>query len=102
MDFNLFLKSGFMGFAIGAGTQMLIFFISGLALKIRRDSFKRVFLLAAVASFLIVDGFLYYKIVYQKIDQPQLFLSGCIGGWLGATIFGMTQLKPLLLDSLKR
>jgi hypothetical protein len=102
MDINLFLKSGFMGFAIGAGAQMLIFFLSGLILKIRQNNFRRVFLLGAITSFLLVDGFLYYKIVFQQVEQPQLFLSGCIGGWLGATIFGITQLKPILMDSLKK
>ncbi len=102
MDYSLFLKSGFMGFAIGSATQMITFFLAGLLLKIRQSSFKRVFMLAAIASFLIVDGFLYYKIVFQQIEQPQLFLSGCIGGWLGSIIFGMLQLKPLLIDSLKK
>ena len=102
MDYNLFLKSGFMGFAIGSAAIMLIFFLSGMLLKIKQNSFRRLFLLAAIVSFLLVDGFLYYKIVFQKVEQAQLFLSGCIGGWLGSIIFGVTQLKPLLMDSLKK
>ncbi len=102
MDYNLFLKSGFMGFAIGAGALMLTFFAAGMGLKISRNSFRRVFLLAGFVSFLLVDLFLYYKLVYQQMEQAQLFLAGCVGGWLGSIIFGMTQLKPILLDSLKK
>lgn len=102
MDFSLFLKSGFMGFAIGSGSLMLVFFVAGMALKITQNRFRRVLWIAGFVSFLLVDMFLYYRLVYQQMDMAQLFLAGCIGGWLGSIVFGITQLKPILLDSLKK
>lgn len=105
MDFNLFLKSGFMGFAIGTGSLMLVFFVAGMALKIGRNRFRRVYLLGGFVSFLLVDLFLYYRLIYDQpelMPQAQLFLAACIGGWLGSLIFGATQLKPVLMDSLKK
>ena len=105
MDFSLLLKSGFMGFAIGIGSLMLAFMVAGMALDIGKNRFRRVFLLGAFVSFLLIDIFLYYRLMYDQPElmaQAQLFLAGCIGGWLGALIFGATQLKPFLMDSLKK
>lgn len=105
MDFSLFLKSGFMGFAIGIGALMLVFLVAGMALDVGRNRFRRVYMLGAFVSFLLIDIFLYYRLMYDQPElmaQPQLFLAGCIGGWLGSLIFGATQLKSVLMDSLKK
>jgi hypothetical protein len=49
----------------------------------------------------LADLFLYFKIVVSLVDNPELFLVGTVGGWLGGIFFGLTQLKPMLKSQLK-
>jgi hypothetical protein len=101
MDMMLVLKAGFMGFAVSLGVQMLVFFVAGRFLGASGQRFVRVFMLAAVASFLAVDLLLYYRIRVLLIPEPQAFLAGCLGGWLGGIISGVTQFKKLLAGFLR-
>jgi hypothetical protein len=97
MDFGLLVKAGFLGFALSLGVVMLVFFVVGRLLRISERNFVRVFILAAVVSFAVIDLFLYYKIRIVRVPDAELFLSGCIGGWLGGIFAGLTHLKRLLL-----
>ncbi|MCA1960209.1 MAG: hypothetical protein LDL33_05395 [Desulfomonile sp.] len=101
MDLMVVLKAGFMGFALSIGTQMLVFFLAAKWFGAGRARFVRVFVLAAVTSFLVVDLYLYYKIQVSDIPEPQMFLAGCVGGWLAGIASGLTQLKPLLLQLMR-
>lgn len=101
MDVLAILKAGFMGFALSLGVQMLTFFIIGTFTGVMRRRFLRVFLLAAIASFLAVDLLLYYRIKILQIPEPQVFLSGCVGGWLAGIFSGLTQFKGILIGFLK-
>jgi hypothetical protein len=97
MDIVFFLKAGFMGFALCLGTLMLVFFVLLRFAKLQRTSFTRIFILAAVASFLVLDVFLYYKIAISQTPNAQAFLAACIGGWLGGIFSGLTNMKSVLL-----
>lgn len=97
LDYFVILKAGFMGFALSLGVQMLVFYLVGGVVRVTEKNFLRTFILAAVASFLAVDALLYYKISVSRTPDAPLFLSGCVGGWLGGIISGLTQMKPLLL-----
>ncbi len=101
MDIFLLLKSAFAGFALCVGTLLLCFLVFGWLLKVSNRHFTRVFLVGAILSFLLADFFLYFKIVVSRIDNPELFLVGTVGGWLGGIFFGLTQLKPMLKGLLK-
>lgn len=98
MDFTLLIKAGFLGFALSLGVLMLVFYIVGSFLRVWQKNFVRVFILAAVVSFVVVDLFLYYKIRVSQIPNPELFLAGCVGGWLGGIFSGLTQMKRFLLS----
>ncbi|MEW6138217.1 MAG: hypothetical protein AB1733_08295 [Thermodesulfobacteriota bacterium] len=101
MDFSIVLKSGFMGFALAVGILMLVFYLCGVVLTVARRYFVRVFTLAAVASFVGVYAFLHYKIRVSPVPQPELFLVGCIGGWLAGIFFGLVNLRRFLTSTLK-
>lgn len=101
MDVVSILKAGFMGFALSLGVLMLTFFVLGTFAGVTRGRFVRVFLVAAIASFFAVDLLLYYRIKILQIPNPQVFLSGCVGGWLGGIFSGLTQFKSLLVGFLK-
>ncbi len=101
MDLMLLMKAGFAGFALTVGVIMLTFYVAGWILKISGANYRRVLLLGCLASFLVIDSFLYYKIRISDIEGGQLFLAGCIGGWLGGLAFVATQLKRFLLDFLR-
>lgn len=101
MDVVSILKAGFMGFALSLGVLMLTFFVIGSFTDVKRQRFVRVFLVAAIASFLAVDLLLYYRIKILQIPDPQVFLSGCVGGWLGGIFAGLTQFKGILVGFLK-
>jgi hypothetical protein len=97
MDIVFFLKAGFMGFALSVGVIMLVFFVTGRVVRLSPRNFIRVFVMAAVASFIVVDVFLYYKITIAQIPNAQAFLPPCIGGWIGGIVSGLTNLKSILL-----
>lgn len=97
MDIVFFLKAGFMGFALSLGVIMLVFFLARRFGKVPRQSFTRVFIAAAVASFVVVDLFLYYKITVTQIPEAQAFLAATIGGWLGGVFSALTSMKNVLL-----
>jgi hypothetical protein len=101
MDITFLMKAGFVGFSLSIGVLMLVFFLLGSLLKISQQHFTRVFVLAGVFSFLFTDLFLYYKIQVSQIAGAQLFLAGCVGGWLGGIIFGLTQMNRLLRNFLR-
>jgi hypothetical protein len=101
MDLMLLMKAGFAGFALAVGVIMLTFYVAGWILRIGRTNYKRVMILGCLASFLVIDSFLYYKTRIGGIQDGQLFLAGCVGGWLGGLTFVSTQLKRFLLDCLK-
>ena len=102
MDFVLILKAGFLGFGLSLGVQFLVFYLAGQFLGASIRHFIRVFLLAAVASFLAVDLLLYIRIPTYEGPHSQLFLVGCIGGWLGGLASGLTQMRGYLLRFLNR
>ena len=98
MDFGLLIKAGFLGFALSLVVLMLVFYIVGSFLRVWQKNFVRVFILAAVVSFVVVDLFLYYKIRVSQIPDAQLFLTGCVGGWLGGIFSGLTHMKRFLIS----
>jgi hypothetical protein len=97
MNIALFLKAGFMGFALSLGMLMLVFFLVGRFLRVSQKNFIRIFVLAGLASFLVMDAFLYYKIRVTGTPDAQLFLTGCVGGWVSGILAGLTNMKKLLL-----
>jgi hypothetical protein len=97
VDTFLMAKAGFCGFALSLGMLMLVFYVVGRFTPVSPKRFIRVFVLAAIASFLVTDAFLYYKIITSQVPQSQMFLAGCIGGWLGGIISGLTNMKGYLL-----
>lgn len=100
-DFLVVVKAGFMGFAVSLASQMLVFYMAGALLNISRKRFVRVFVLAAVVSFVAVYLLLHYKIRVLQTPEALLFLSGCVGGWLGGIFSGLTHVKPFLLSLCK-
>ncbi len=101
MDLYEVLKAGFMGFAQSLGILLLVFYVSGTFLGVSQRRFNRVFLVAAVASFVAVDLFLYYKVRVDRSMESPITLAGCIGGWLAGITYGLTQLKSYLKKYLK-
>jgi len=101
MDLTLVMKAGFTGFALSVGSLMLVFYIIGGVLRLSRRHFIRVFIAAGFASFVTVDVYLYYKLAMAGAQQPQVYLAGCVGGWLAGIFFGLTNLKGLLLKTLR-
>ncbi|MGC8602840.1 MAG: hypothetical protein ACP5VS_04025 [Desulfomonilaceae bacterium] len=101
MDFSLFAKAGFMGFAACVGAICVVFLIAGNFLKINRTKFNSVYLLAGVASFLTIYLLLNIKIKSPGIEEPEIFLTGVIGGWLAGLIFGVSQFKKFLMSLLR-
>jgi hypothetical protein len=91
------LKAGFMGYALSLGVQMLVFYAIGMFIRVSERNFIRVFIVAGFASFLALDAFLYYKIVMDQGPNPEIFLAGCIGGWLSGIVSGLTHVKGFLL-----
>ena len=101
MDYAFVLKAGFMGFALSLGCLLLVFYVAGTMLKISQRRFVRVFVLAGIVSFAAVDAYLYYKIRVRAITPAQLFLVGCIGGWIGGIFFGLINARTFLMSALK-
>ncbi len=102
MDILFLVKAGFMGFALCVGVQMLVFYLLGRYMTVSDRNFMRIFILAGIASFLVLDLFLYYRITVDQVPNAEIFLAGCIGGWLGATISGLTHTKRFLLSMARR
>ncbi len=102
MDMLVPVKAGFLGFILSVGVQLLVFYVVGGFKQVTPQNFTRTFILAAVAAFLAVDLFLYYKVYLVRTVQSQIFLVGCVGGWVGGIFFGLTQLKPVLLSVARR
>lgn len=98
MDYSLILKAGFMGFALSVGVLILVFYVVGGFIQISRKNFVRVFVMAAVASFLAVYVFLHYRLSSYQGAEAQIFLAGCVGGWLAGIFSGLTTLRKLLLS----
>lgn len=101
MDLTVILKAGFMGFALSIGVQILVFYAAAKSFGVTKARFVRVFVLAAVVSFLVVDLFLYYKIRVSDIPDAQMFLAGCVGGWFAGLMSGLTQLRRFLLQIMR-
>lgn len=101
MDYAVILKAAFQTFALSIGVILLIFTIAGTAMKVPRRSFNRVFLLSSIASFAAVYLLLHYKIRVSPAPESPIFLVGCVGGWLSATTFAITQMKRYLTACLK-
>jgi hypothetical protein len=101
MNIALFLKAGFMGFALSLGVLMLVFFLVGRFVHLSQRHFIRTFVLAALASFVVMDVFLYYRIRVVGTPDAQLFLAGCVGGWLSGILSGLTHMKRFLLPPSK-
>lgn len=97
MDYIVLLKGSFFGYALCLGTLMVVFFLVGSFRKLTAKDFNRVFLLAAIASFLVVDGFLYYKVRVDQAPQSPFFGAGVVGGWLGGIFSGLTHMRRFLL-----
>ncbi len=98
MDILFLLKAGFMGFALCVGMQMLVFYLIGRYMPVSERNFMRIFILAGVISFLALDLFLYYRITVDQVPNAEIFLAGCIGGWLGGVVSGLSHMKRFLLS----
>jgi hypothetical protein len=98
MEILFLLKAGFMGFALCLGVQMLMFFLIGRYMLVSERTFMRIFILAGVISFLALDFFLYYRITVDQVPNAEIFLAGCIGGWLGGIVSGLTHMKRFFLS----
>jgi hypothetical protein len=98
MEILFLLKAGFMGFALCLGVQMLMFFLIGRYMLVSERNFMRIFILAGVISFLALDFFLYYRITVDQVPNAEIFLAGCIGGWLGGIVSGLTHMKRFFLS----
>jgi uncharacterized protein with PQ loop repeat len=96
MDIFLIIKAGFMGFALCLGVLFLVFFLVGFIVRVTEKNFARVFILAALASFVAIDLFLYYKIVVSRVPGAPIFLAGSVGGWLAGITSGLTNMKRFL------
>jgi len=101
MDFSIVVWAGFMGFVLAVGVLLLVFYLVGVGLGVARKYFLRIFLLAGVVSFAAVYVYLHYQIRVMQVAQPELFLVGCIGGWLAGIVFGTFNLKRFLAGTLK-
>jgi hypothetical protein len=101
MDVLTLFKAGFIGFALSVGVLMLVFFIVGRFFLVTEKTFVKVFVLAGVASFLVIDVFLYYKIHQLQSAIDQVFLAAVIGGWLGGIVSGLTNMKRFLIAMAK-
>lgn len=101
MDLMVILKAGFLGFALTIGVLMMVFLVVAKSFGISKARFIRVFVLAAVASFIVIDLFLYYKLRVSEMPDAQMFLAGCVGGWLAGIASGLTQLRPYLLQLMR-
>jgi hypothetical protein len=98
MDFAaIIMRGGFAGFALSLGMQLLGFYVAGFYLKVTKENFTAVFIAVVIASFFMVCGFLMYKMRVSDTSEFPLLLAGCVGGWLGAIVFGLTRGKSLLL-----
>jgi hypothetical protein len=98
MDILILLKAGFIGFAMCLGVQMLVFFLIGRYMAVSERNFMRIFILAGVISFLALDFFLYYRITVNQVPNAEIFLAGCVGGWLGGIVSGLTHMKRFILS----
>jgi hypothetical protein len=98
MDILILLKAGFIGFAMCLGMQMLVFYLIGRYMPVSERNFMRIFILAGVISFLALDFFLYYRITVNQVPNADIFLAGCIGGWLGGIVSGLTHMKRFFLS----
>ncbi len=98
MDILILLKAGFIGFAMCLGVQMLVFYLIGRYMPVSERNFMRIFILAGVISFLALDFFLYYRITVNQVPNAEIFLAGCIGGWLGGIVSGLTHMKKFFLS----
>jgi hypothetical protein len=101
MELLTVIKAGFMGFLLAVGAEMVVFMVAGGLGRIKKRAFGRVFLLGGIVAFVIVDAFLYYKMPGTSKAEAQIFLVGCLGGWVAGIFFGLTQLKPVLIKSLR-
>jgi hypothetical protein len=101
MDYSIIVRSGFMGFVLSVGVLLLVFYVVGVGLRVARKHFARVLLLAGVVSFVTVYLYLHYEIRVIRAAQPELFLVGCIGGWLAGIFFGIFNLSRFLAGTLK-
>ena len=101
MDFNLLIKAGFMGFAASVGAISIVFLLTGYLLKIRRQRFSTVYLLACVVSFATVYVLLRLKIMSGGLESPEVYLTGIVGGWLASLVFCVTQFKNFLRNFLR-
>jgi hypothetical protein len=101
MDYNLLIKAGFMGFAASVGAISLVFAVAGYLIKIHRNRFNRVYLLACVVSFATVYALLHFKIRSIGLESPQIYLTGVVGGWLASLVFSVTQFKNFLRSFLQ-
>jgi hypothetical protein len=100
MDMFPIIKAGFMGFVLSVGVLVLVFYFIGGVLGLRQQRFVRVFLLAAIASFIVMDLYLYKKLTLPLDPKGTVMLAAHIGGWLSGIFSGLTHMKPLLLRCL--
>jgi len=101
MDLYLTLKAGFMGFVLALGVQVLVFYLLGSVVGVHKRSFLYAFSLAAAASFVAVCVLLYYRAHDYRPAEAELFLAGCVGGWIGGVLSAFTNLRRLLAGFLK-
>ncbi|MFH0821836.1 MAG: hypothetical protein V2B18_03735 [Pseudomonadota bacterium] len=101
MNYSIMVTSGFMGFALALGSEVLVFYLLGYFFKIPRNRFTRCFVLAGVVAFSAIYLYLHYKTKGLPPKDGLAFLSGCVGGWLGGIFFGLMQFKPYLLKLLR-
>ncbi|MGO9117870.1 MAG: hypothetical protein ACLQPD_09700 [Desulfomonilaceae bacterium] len=97
MDFVVILKGVIEGFALSLGMQLLAFYMARFFSGIPKENFGAVFIAAGVASFFMVCGSLLHEFHTSATPGLPLFLHGCVAGWLGGILLGLTYAKPLLI-----
>ena len=101
MDYTSILKGAAIGFILCTTVQLPVFYFAGFFLGLPRAHFRRVFLLAAILSFVAVYAVFRYKVQDLAIARADTFVGAYVGGWLAGLVFGVTQLKPTLVKFLR-
>ena len=100
MDMTSILKGAFTGFILCITILLPVFYLAGNFLGVSRARFRRVFLMAAVLSFISVYAVFRYKVHDLAMSRADAFVGAYAGGWLAGLVFGVTQLKSTLIKFL--
>ena len=101
MDLTSILKGAFVGFILCITVQAPVFYFAGYFLGLTRAHFRRVFLMAAILSFVAVYVVFRYKAPDLAMARADTFVGAYVGGWLAGLVFGVTQMKGFLSKFLR-